>query len=119
VYTRVPPGCEHGSASFSPIPRTTIETASSSRQQRTPAFLAWASRHYAGLAQRILGKKRSPKTPRCRCGTPIPGQHLQYYQQSIPESVKRAAVALEAEILKKAERRRDNQEIKTSAKVVN
>ena len=29
---------------------------------------------------------------------------LTYYQQSIPESVKRAAVALEAEILKKAKR---------------
>jgi hypothetical protein len=29
---------------------------------------------------------------------------LKYYQQSIPESVKKAAVALEAEILKKAKR---------------
>jgi hypothetical protein len=31
---------------------------------------------------------------------------LKYYQQSIPESVKKAAVALEAEILKKAKRSR-------------
>jgi integrase len=46
-----------------------------------------------------------------------PWTTLQYYQQSIPESVKRAAVALEAEILKKAER--PGETIKTSAKVVN
>jgi hypothetical protein len=45
-----------------------------------------------------------------------PWTTLQYYQQSIPESVKRAAVALEAEILKKAER--PGETIKTSAKVV-
>jgi integrase len=39
---------------------------------------------------------------------------LTYYQQSIPESVKKAAVALEAEILKKA--KRPGKEIKTPAK---
>jgi integrase len=40
---------------------------------------------------------------------------LKYYQQSIPESVKRAAVALETEILKKA---KPPAKAKTSAKEV-
>ena len=44
-----------------------------------------------------------------------PQTTLKYYQQSIPESVKSAAVALEAEILKKA---KSPAKVKASAKPI-
>jgi integrase len=59
-----------------------------------------------------FGQKANTKDTQVQMRHADPLTTLKYYQQSIPESVKRAAVALEAEILKKAKRPR--KAIKTS-----
>jgi integrase len=48
-----------------------------------------------------FGQKANPKDTEAQLRHSDPATTLKYYQQSIPESVKRAAVALEAEILKR------------------
>ena len=49
-----------------------------------------------------FGQKANTKDTQAQMRHADPQTTLKYYQQSIPESVKSAAVALEAEILKKA-----------------
>lgn len=53
-----------------------------------------------------FGQKANTKDTQAQMRHADPLTTLKYYQQSIPESVKKAAVALEAEILKKAKRSR-------------
>jgi len=62
-----------------------------------------------------FGQKANTKDTQAQMRHADPATTLKYYQQSIPESVKKAAVALEAEILKKAKRSR--KAIKASAEV--
>ena len=63
-----------------------------------------------------FGQKANTKDTQAQMRHADPSTPLKYYQQSIPESVKKGAVALEAEILKKAKRSR--KAIKASAEVV-
>jgi integrase len=63
-----------------------------------------------------FGQKANTKDTQAQMRHADPSTTLKYYQQSIPESVKKAAVALEADILKKAKRPRKT--IKASAEVV-
>ena len=60
-----------------------------------------------------FGQKANTKDTQAQMRHADPQTTLKYYQQSIPESVKSAAVALEAEILKKA---KSPAKVKTSAK---
>jgi integrase len=48
-----------------------------------------------------FGQKANPRDTQAQLRHSDPLTTLKYYQQSIPESVKKAAVALESEILKK------------------
>lgn len=50
-----------------------------------------------------FGQKATPKDTQAQLRHADPWTTLKYYQQSIPESVKRAAVALESEIVQKRE----------------
>jgi integrase len=50
-----------------------------------------------------FGQKATPKDTQAQLRHADPWTTLKYYQQSIPESVKRAAVALESDIIQKTE----------------
>ena len=60
-----------------------------------------------------FGQKANTKDTQAQMRHADPQTTLKYYQQSIPESVKTAAVALEAEIIKKA---KSPANVKTSAR---
>jgi integrase len=62
-----------------------------------------------------FGQKANTKDTQAQMRHADPQTTLKYYQQSIPESVKNAAMALEAEILKKA---KSPAKAKTSAKAI-
>jgi integrase len=112
-----PASRRRGSASFSPISQNNYRNRvlkPAAKKAGIPSLDLLTLRRTCATH---FGQKATTKDTQMQMRHADPWTTLQYYQQSIPESVKRAAVALEAEILKQAER--PGETIKTSAKVVN